>query len=110
MRATGVSLFIRDFGHDSAFGSNSGEKQSETEVWGFRDKGFAGGETSWRRLPGEKPNWLRPSVPLMYEEAQGWESHLKSRIAMLGETFRPIQQRKTGGAILVVLLPSTGER
>ena len=46
----------------------------------------------------------------MYEEAQGRESHLKSRIAMLGETFRPIQQRKTGGAILVVLLPSTGER
>ena len=61
------------------------------------------GKTSWRRLPGEKQNWLRPSVPLMYEEAQGRESHLKSRIAMLGETFRPIQQRKTGGAILVVL-------
>ena len=34
----------RDFGNDSAFGSNRGEKQSETEVWGFRDKGFAGGE------------------------------------------------------------------
>ena len=44
LRATGVSLFIRDFGNDSAFGSNRGEKQSETEVWGFRDKGFAGGE------------------------------------------------------------------
>ena len=73
-------------------------------------KGSWVGKTSWRRLPGEKPNWLRPSVPLMYEEAQGRESHLKSRIAMLGETFRPIQQRKTGGAILVVLLPSTGER
>ena len=73
-------------------------------------KGSQVGKTSWRRLPGEKPNWLRPSVPLMYEEAQGRESHLKSRVAMLGETFRPIQQRKTGGAILVVLLPSTGER
>ena len=73
-------------------------------------KGSRVGKTNWRRLPGEKPNWLRPSVPLMYEEAQGRESHLKSRIAILGETFRPIQQRKTGGAIMVVRLPSTGER
>ena len=60
-------------------------------------KGSQVGKTSWRRLPGEKPNWLRPSVPLMYEEAQGRESHLKSRIAMLGETFRPRKPKRAKG-------------
>ena len=54
-------------------------------------------ETQVGKFPGERPNRLRPDVPLMYEAAHGRESHLKSRTAMLGETLRPIQQRKTGG-------------
>ena len=66
-------------------------------------KGSRVGKTSWRRLPGEKPNWLRPSVPLMYEEAQGRESHLKSRIAHVGRDLSANPTAKdwrgnTGGA------------
>ena len=92
MGAAGVRLLLRVFFNDPAFGSDRGEVEGEAD---------GGGKNKLEKIAGGKPEQTASGSTLNVEcsPRQG-----------ITETFRPIQQRKTGGGERVGRLPSTDQR